>query len=279
MVEPVIGNGKCGSQLGGVEEVGGIPVVTSVTPRSGPVARSILPKQVSFLPSSTSLFSSNAHQEFCPSTIDPFSIVGHEVRVTEVLDPELGFTGGVENTRAGWAAIIDMDDDGCIEEHSSIGHNGIVPSLEIWVILHQVRQGGPFIGRSNQPRVARPEGGQGRGSLNEVILWPCLLALGAKCGLCKDRGVGLQPGPSYMSASWNDASSVTYGGRINGLHPCICAECESSVFEIEAGTAIVVAVAIAITVALAVSIRACVVALRADSKVGTNASTSKNNEG
>lgn len=226
-----------------------------------------------------SLLSSNAHQEFCPSTINPFSIVGHEVRVTEVLDPELGFTGGVENTRAGWAAIIDMDDDGCIEEHSSIGHNSIVPSLEIWVILHQVRQGGPFIGRSNQPRVAGPEGSQGRGSLNEVILWPCLLVLGAKCGLCKDRGVGLQPGPLYVSASWNDASSVTYGGRINGLHPCVCAECQSCIFEVEAGTAIVVAVAIAIAVALTVSICACVVALRADRKVGTNASTSKNNEG
>lgn len=105
------------------------------------------------------MFSSNAHPEFCPSAIDPLSVVGHEVRVTEVLDPELDFTGGVENTRCGWATVIYMDNDGRIEEHSSIGHNGIVPSLEIWVILHQVRQGGPLVGWGDQPRVAGPEGG------------------------------------------------------------------------------------------------------------------------
>lgn len=48
VVEPVIGNGKCGSQLSSVEEVGGVPVIASVTPRSGPIARGVLPKQVSF---------------------------------------------------------------------------------------------------------------------------------------------------------------------------------------------------------------------------------------
>lgn len=160
VVEPVIRNGERGSQLGSVEEVGGIPVITSITPRSGPVARGILPTQVSSLASSTSLFSSNAHLEFFPSAIDPLSVVGREVRVTEVLDPELDFTGGVENTRVGWATVIDMDNDGRIKEHGSIGHNGIVPSLEIWVILHQVWQGGQLVGRGDQPRVAGPKRGQ-----------------------------------------------------------------------------------------------------------------------
>jgi hypothetical protein len=47
MVEPVIGNGECGSQLGSIEEVSGIPVIASVTPSSGPVTRGVLPKQVS----------------------------------------------------------------------------------------------------------------------------------------------------------------------------------------------------------------------------------------
>ena len=45
VVEPVIGNGECGSQLGSVEEVGGIPVVTRVTPSIGPVSRGILPNK------------------------------------------------------------------------------------------------------------------------------------------------------------------------------------------------------------------------------------------
>ena len=47
LVEPVIGNGESGSQLGSIEEVSGVPVVASVTPRRSPVARSVLPKQVS----------------------------------------------------------------------------------------------------------------------------------------------------------------------------------------------------------------------------------------
>ena len=46
-VEPIIGNGEGGSQLGSIEEVSGVPVVASVTPSSGPVARGVLPKQVS----------------------------------------------------------------------------------------------------------------------------------------------------------------------------------------------------------------------------------------
>ena len=62
-----------------------------------------------------------------------------------MLDPHLEFAGRVENTRTGWAAIIDMGNDGRIVEHSGVGQDGIVPSLEIWVVLHQVWQGGPFV--------------------------------------------------------------------------------------------------------------------------------------
>jgi len=92
-----------------------------------------------------SLFSWKVHLKFSPSAIDPLGVVGHEVRITKVLDPELDFTGGVENTRAGWATIINMDNDRRIVEYGGVGHNGIVPSLEIWVALHQIRQGGPFV--------------------------------------------------------------------------------------------------------------------------------------
>ena len=62
-----------------------------------------------------------------------------------MLDPELDFAGRVENTRVRWASIIDMGNDGRIVEHSGVGHNGIVPSPEIWVGLDQVWQGGPFV--------------------------------------------------------------------------------------------------------------------------------------
>lgn len=65
--------------------------------------------------------------KFSPRAIDPLGVVGHEVRITKVLDPEFGFTGGVENTRASWATIIDMGNDGRIVEHSGVGHNGFVP--------------------------------------------------------------------------------------------------------------------------------------------------------
>jgi len=105
-------------------------------------------------------FSSKAYLEFSPGAIDPLGVVGREVRVTEMLDPKLDFTGRVEDTRVGWATIINMGNDGRIVEHSSIGHNGIVPSLEIRVVLHQVRQGGPLVGRGDQPGVAWPEVGQ-----------------------------------------------------------------------------------------------------------------------
>lgn len=115
--------------------------------------------------------------------------------------------------------------------------------------------------------------------MNKVILRPCLLALGAKCGLCKGRGVGLAV---HVSALELTRGSVTYGGRINGQHPCVCAESKSRVFEVEAGTAVVVvviAVAIAVVVSLAISVRARVVVLVTEPKVGTNATTSKDNEG
>jgi len=46
-VEPVIGDGECSSQLGDIEEVAGVPVVASITPSNGPIARGVLPKQVS----------------------------------------------------------------------------------------------------------------------------------------------------------------------------------------------------------------------------------------
>jgi len=47
LVEPVVGNGECGSQLGSIEEMSSVPVVASVTPGIGPVARGVLPEQVS----------------------------------------------------------------------------------------------------------------------------------------------------------------------------------------------------------------------------------------
>lgn len=83
--------------------------------------------------------------KFSPSAVDPLGVVGHEVRITKVLDPKFDFAGRVENTRAGCATIIYMRDDGRIIEHCSVGHNSFVPSPEIRVTLHQVRQGGPFV--------------------------------------------------------------------------------------------------------------------------------------
>lgn len=105
---------------------------------------------------------------------------------------------------------------------------------------------------------------------------PCLLALDTECGLCKDRCVGL---PEFVSASLKRPSSVAYGRRIYGQHPCICANSQSRILEVDAGTAVVVPVAIAIAIiaALPVSVRACV-AFVAESKVGPNSSTSKDYE-
>ena len=118
-----------------------VPVVASVTPSRGPVARGVLPKKVS----SDNIPSSKVYLKFEPSAINPLGVVGHEVRITKVLDLELDFAGRVENTRVRWAAIIDMGNDGRIVEYSGVGHNGLVPSPKIRVALDQVWQGGPFV--------------------------------------------------------------------------------------------------------------------------------------
>jgi hypothetical protein len=47
IVEPVVGNGECGSQLGSIEEVIGVPIVSGIAPTSGSITRGVLPKQVS----------------------------------------------------------------------------------------------------------------------------------------------------------------------------------------------------------------------------------------
>lgn len=66
---------------------------------------------------------------------------------------------------------------------------------------------------------------------------------------------------------------------VNGLHPCICADSQSGVVEVDTAPAIVVSIAVAITVpaTLLASIRAGVV-LVAESKVGTNPNTSKDED-
>ncbi len=65
---------------------------------------------------------------------------------------------------------------------------------------------------------------------------------------------------------------------VNGLHPCICADSQSGVFEVDASTAVVpVPVPIAVPATLLVSIRTCV-ALVAESKVGANPYTSKDDD-
>ena len=61
------------------------------------------------------------------------------------------------------------------------------------------------------------------------------------------------------------------------MHPCICADSQSGVLEVDASAAVVVPVPVAVPATLLVSIRACVV-LVADPKVGANTNTSKDNE-
>lgn len=61
------------------------------------------------------------------------------------------------------------------------------------------------------------------------------------------------------------------------MHPCVCADSQSGVFEVDASTA-VVPVSIPIPATLLVSIRACVVALVAEPKVGANPNTSKDDD-
>lgn len=82
-----------------------------------------------------------------------------------------------------------------------------------------------------------------------------------------------------MSAKLIKARRITYSRRVNRLHPCICADSQSGVFEVDASAAVVVPVPIAVAVpaTLLVPIRACV-ALVADPKVGANTSTSEDNE-
>ena len=81
----------------------------------------------------------------------------------------------------------------------------------------------------------------------------------------------------FVSAKLIKARRVTDSRWVNGLHPCICADSQSGVFEVDTSSAIVVAVAVAIPATLLVSIRACVIFV-ADSKVGTNPNTSKDDE-
>ena len=74
---------------------------------------------------------------------------------------------------------------------------------------------------------------------------------------------------------------MTDGRWVNGLHPCVCADGQSGVGEVDASTAVVpvpVPVPVPISATLLVSIRGCVVALVAESKVGANPNTSKDDD-
>ena len=72
---------------------------------------------------------------------------------------------------------------------------------------------------------------------------------------------------------------MTDGRWVNGLHPCVCADGQSGVGEVDASTAVVaVSVPVPISATLLVSIRGCVVALVAESKVGANPNTSKDDD-
>lgn len=102
-------------------------------------------------------------------------------------------TGRVQNTRSRWSSVEDVNDWWEIGVVGSVGHDDIMPSLEIWVARHEVREGLYFVLASDKAWSVRTE-------IGETWVLACKSIIGPidsrivninKSGCCELSGIGL----------------------------------------------------------------------------------------
>ena len=118
--------------------------------------------------------------EFLESPIRPFRILSHAVDVRERLDAPLHITRVIQDTTV---AVHEVLDNREVVVIGGVAEDGVVPCLEVGVLLDKVGQSIPLVLRSDQARAIVTDSGNGGRSGSEGVCGPrCLVVRSAERG-------------------------------------------------------------------------------------------------
>ena len=131
----------------------------------------------------------NTHLELLPRTIRPFGVFRQTKDVPKRLDPHLDLTRVVENTAV---SVHEILDDREVIICGRVAEDGVVPCLQVGVLLDKVGQSIPLVLRSDQARAIVTDSGNGGRSGSEGVCGPrCLVVRSAERGTVVQGGVRL----------------------------------------------------------------------------------------
>lgn len=124
----------------------------------------------------------NIYLEFSPSPVNPLGIVCHTVNVRKGFDSHFDLPSIIENTAV---TVHEVYDGGEGVVSRSVAENGIVPALEVWVILDECWKGIPFVFRGDEEWTVCSGDRDLGGRRFKCVCWPSKRCV---CGGNKCRG-------------------------------------------------------------------------------------------
>lgn len=140
VVEPIVGNGERGGEFGGIEEMGGVPFVSSrwtEAVRDG-ILQVTRPQSRNYDP----FFENKTNLEFCQCAINPLGILRHPICICESLDPHLDLTRIIQDTTISIHMVCNRRQRVILRR---VSKDSIVPLFEVRIVCNEFRKSLPLI--------------------------------------------------------------------------------------------------------------------------------------